>query len=185
MDSETFSQQLAETITWCKPRVDIAEPKWCLRSDALKPDCDYHSPNDPTLSNDATAIRFVVQRRHNAIAQLGKTTLSPNLHGGRLLLCYFDETNHNEGSADESRWYYDGNDNPPWDTWVACLNDVLISWVPPQFLAPAADGMAVECCQMLMWLEQPVSYMLDDRPRHIPDWLKQYAWAGPSAKDAR
>jgi hypothetical protein len=185
INAATFAEQLAETIAWCKPRVDITDPKWCLRSTALKPDYEYDSADDPTLWNEVNIIQSVVQRRQHAMAGIEPTTLpTTGLHGGRLLLCYFDETNHNYGSAEESEWFYDGYDNPPWDTWVAWLDNALISWVPPQFMDLASGGMAVECCQMLMWLEQPFSYVLDDKPRQIPSWLMQHSWTTPH-EDAR
>lgn len=185
IDAATFAQQLAETIAWCKPRVDITEPRWCLRSRVLRPDYNYDSADNPTLWNDANIVHSVVQRRQHAITGIGMTSsLSAGLQGGRLLLCYFDETNHNYGSAEESQWFYDGHDNPPWDTWVACLDDVLISWVPQQFMNLASGGMSVECCQMLMWLEQPFPCVLDDNPRQIPGWLKHYSWNLPQ-EDAR
>jgi hypothetical protein len=185
MNAATFSKRFAETIAWCKPRVDITDPKWCLRSAALKPDYNYDSPDDPTLWNDASTIQSVIHCRQHALAETEMPTPpSTDLHGGRLLLCYFEETNHNYGSAKESRWFYDGHDNPPWDTWVACLDGALISWVPPHFMDLAAGGMAVECCQMLMWLEQPLSYVLDDKPREILGWLKHYSSTLPH-KDAR
>ena len=186
MDAATFAQQLAKTIAWCEPRVDLADRKWCLRSDSLRPEYDYRSPDDPTLLNDAKTINSVVQRRHAIVRSERRATASSTaLHGGRVLMCYFDETNQDYGSAEESLWFYDGYDNPPWDTWVACLDGALVTWVPPQFLNLADDGMAVECCQMLMWLENPRSYILDDHPRQIPEWLKQYSWDIPSTKDAR
>ena len=185
MDTATFSRQLAETIAWCEPRVDAYDPKWCLRSDALKPNYDYYSSDEPTIWNDIKIIQSIVDRRQRALAAHETTITSPaDLHGGRLLMCYFDKTNHNQCSADESRWFYDGNDNPPWDTWVAPVNDALVSWVPPQLLDLATEGMAVECCQMLMWLEQPLSYILDDKPRQIPDWLKQLSQSVMNPGDA-
>ena len=185
IDAVTFRQRLAETITWCKRRVDISDPKWSLRSEALKPAYDYHSPDDPPLWNDATLIQSIVDRRTYCLAQSGiAIKTSTDLNGGRLLLCYFNETNFNECSADCSRWFYDGNDNPPWDSWVGYVGDALVSWVPPQFLDLAADGMDVECCQMLMWLEKPFANVLTKEPRQIPDWLKEYSWTIPGAKNS-
>ena len=140
MDAATFAQQLAETIAWCKPRVDLTDPKWCLRSTELKPDCNYDSADDPTLWNDAHIVQSVVQRRQHAIAGIETTTPpSTGLHGGRLLLCYFDETNHNYGPAEESRWFYDGQitmrstgaaDDPGFE--------IVVSWRRPRYLKRSA-----------------------------------------------
>lgn len=178
IESMAFTQQLVETIAWCEIRVDIANPKWCLRSKALRPDYDYESPDDPTFWNDAQIIQSVIDCRRNLLP-ISETSTPPTtgLHGGRLLLCFFEETNHNYGSAGESQWFFDGFDNPPWNTWVACIGDALVSWVPPQFLDLAAEGMAVECCQMLMWLEKPLPQLLTKESRQIPPWLTdQFSW---------
>lgn len=143
-----FTRRLQEAISWCSPRVDVTRPRWSLRSKELCPPTTFDTPGDPTFWNRPALIEHVLARR----AELYGASSETGILGGRLLSCEYERTNHNYGADSYSRGYFDGFDNPPWDTWVLSVDGFLISWVPEEFLSLASEGMAVECIGMLRWV---------------------------------
>ena len=148
MERDAFNRSLVETVTWCVPRVRTDEPQWCLRSPELAPAEALEDADDPTFWNDERIVDAVVLKRSALSGPLSPEPLAT----GRLLLCRFDRTNHNYGSAEMSRFFFDGNDNPPWDCWVGVVGTALVAWVPEQLVALAEAGIAVECTKTLSWL---------------------------------
>jgi len=76
-----------------------------------------------------------------------------DLRGGRLLL-YAPEENLADGAARyASCGFFDVDNTPPWDAWVAFSHGTLLSWVPPQLLTLAQSGIDVnpECC--ICWMD--------------------------------
>ena len=110
--------------------------------------------------------------------------------GGRLLIHFLGESNHNGLTADITSYYLDNNDTPPWDTWVQAFVPeslahqspdsvpseyaFLISWVPPEFLKAVDEATEAECVGMLMWADAPCRW---EAPPHladsIPVWLQE------------
>jgi len=164
-EEQLMRKQLLETMTWCAPRVERAAPKTSLRSDELRPHAEYDD-DGLTVWTEPPMIAHVAGLRARLVAEKPRVCL-----GGRLLLCYHDENNHNWAAAEASRWFFDGHDNPPWDTWVGCHDSALVSWVPPEFEPLAQEGIDTECVGMLDWA--------DGAPRLewrvIPPWLRQVA----------
>ena len=118
------------------------------------------------------------------------TELDIDLAGGRLLIHFLGESNHNGLTADITSYYLDNNDTPRWDTWVQAfvpeslahqsLYSVpseyafLISWVPSEFLEVVDEATEAECIGMLMWADAPRRW--EEPPRFadsIPVWLQQ------------
>lgn len=72
--------------------------------------------------------------------------------GGRLLL-YFPDAELSDGAAEtETGGFFDVENVPPWDTWIALFRDedadvsfaeCLIGWVPQEFVALAGRGIRV------------------------------------------
>jgi len=94
------------------------------------------------------------------------------LEGGRLLV-YFPDLDLADGAAEaESRGYFDVNNAPPWDTWIALVLDAvgnakspyLVSWVPEEFLDAAQRGIDVNPEQCILWIEDA-----DVQLRRVPD----------------
>jgi hypothetical protein len=189
-----FSNKLHETIAWCVPRVNISNPKYCLRSAQLRPDYEFSSrpDEDVDLWADVQMINKVVDSR-SLLSNAGKepfTGSDIDLAGGRLLIHFLDESNHNGLTADITSYYLDDNDTPPWDTWVEVFVPeslahqspdsvpsefaFLISWVPPEFLKAVDEATESECVGMLMWADVPRRW---NRPPNyadsIPLWLQQ------------
>ena len=73
---------------------------------------------------------------------------------GRLLL-YWPEENLACGAAQiGSRGFYDADNVPPWDIWVAYEERVLISWVPPGLIGIAQMGIDANPEGCIQWIDQ-------------------------------
>ncbi len=190
-----FSRKLHETIAWCVPRVNITDPKYCLRSAQLRPNYEFSSRPDEDVDIWAADIQMInkVVYSRSLILSAGKepfTELDIDLAGGRLLIHFLGESNFNGLTADITSYYLDNNDTPPWDTWVQPYIPeslahqspdsvpseyaFLISWVPPEFLKAVDEATEAECVGMLMWADAPRRW---EMPPHfadsIPAWLQQ------------
>jgi hypothetical protein len=152
---EQFHYRLAQTIFWCAPRADKLNPKTSLRTAELRP----HLLEE----NRSSAVNTVIDARElYGGKDIRKATVPPDLGGGRLLI-YFPNNDLACGTAEqETAGFFDVNNVPPWDTWVAYLQDeynldsfdseYLIAWVPPEFVSIANEGIDVNPEQCIMWL---------------------------------
>ncbi|HEU4506779.1 MAG TPA: hypothetical protein VFR78_00980 [Pyrinomonadaceae bacterium] len=189
---QDFIKRLHETIAWCAPRVDISNPKYCLRSAELRPDYDFSSDPeaDIDLWADIPMISRLVASRSQLLTPSTLTQHDIDLHGGRLLIHFLGESNHNNLTADITSYFLDDNDTPPWDTWIqAFIPELwfhqsphepsrafpfLISWVPPEFLEKVNEATECECVGMLMWADAPRRWDgPPDYAQSIPAWLEQ------------
>jgi hypothetical protein len=169
---QAFVTALRETIAWSAPRIDIGNPRWCLRSEALRPPHDDWEENNPGLFNRPEYIKYVTTTRSRLLpAQALEAAVSNS--AGRLLVVDYNLTNHNEATEAESSGFFDWADNPPWDLWVRELNDQLVCWIPAAFVDLVVRAMQVECVGMLHW-STPDNARLG---RH-PDWLMNYTSGG-------
>ena len=171
--NEWFELALAQTIAWCAPRADPHDPANSLRSTGLRP---------KVLGNDRQleVSGVVASRRHcdPAVEAATEVQTAADLQGGRLLV-YFPDEELSDGAAEaESAGFFDVFNAPPWDTWVAWLDDdrsgaarrysgpYLVSWVPPSFLDLAAAGIFVNPEECIRWLEDtdvPIRARLRER----------------------
>lgn len=190
-----FTKKLHETIAWCVPRVNITDPKYCLRSAQLRPGYEFSLRPDEDVDLwmvDVPIINNVVDSRAvlSSAANVSLSELGVDLAGGRLLIHFLGESNHNGATADITSYYLDNNDTPPWDTWVQAFVPeslshqspdsipseyaFLISWVPPEFLKAVDEATEAECVGMLMWAD---ALRRRESPPHyadsIPIWLQQ------------
>ncbi|HET6978981.1 MAG TPA: hypothetical protein VFI24_21795 [Pyrinomonadaceae bacterium] len=191
---DDFSKKLRETIAWCVPRVNTSNPKYCLRSPQLKPDYEFSSrpDQDVDLWADVEMINKVVDSRSklSSAGEESSTEVNTDLAGGRLLIHFLFESNHNGATADITSYYLDHNDTPPWDTWVDVFVPeslahqspdeapseyaFLISWVPAEFIDTVHEATEFECVAMLMWADTPRTW--EAPPEYtdsIPAWLQQ------------
>ena len=191
---QSFIKSLHETIAWCAPRVNINSPKHCLRSAQFRPDYEFSSEPeyDVDLWADIRMINKVVDSRSQFLTATARLTERDlDLGGGRLLIHFLGESNHNGATAEITSNFLDNNDTPPWDTWVqvfipeACALQspdavpteypFLISWVPREFLETVDEATECECVGMLMWADAPRRFDggLVDYADSIPAWLEQ------------
>jgi hypothetical protein len=154
-DEESLEACLTETIAWCHPRASLGDPGGSLRSQQLRP---------MTLEIDrSTAVRRVASARKARLAiddsrSIGAISV---VDRGRLLV-YQPDGNLADGAAEvESRGFFDVDNTPPWDTWVALawnpLDDRstawnLVSWVPEILLDLADRGIWANPERCIRWL---------------------------------
>jgi hypothetical protein len=154
--------ELRETQAWCATRADLGRPKDCFRDERLKP------PVLPQSRLDV--VEHVRRSRHLYLDR--HASVHPAMTVGGRLIAYSPDLNLACGVCEfETRGYFDVNNTPPWDTWVALLHapnanhweSSLIAWVPSIFvpLVQASINVIPEDC--VLWL--------DDCPGSL-----QWAW---------
>ncbi len=143
-------------MAWCSRRVNPSEPGLSLRSHELEPEHDGTSLDH--------ALRHVAARRLAILGRSWRRTLDP-LGGGRLLLWYPALPSSQGAARAATAGLFDDRDCPPWDTWVAFVEEddtirpesrYLVAWIPPSLTAIAGLGVAVAGAGSLGWLgERP------------------------------
>jgi hypothetical protein len=147
---------LRETQVWCTARADLARPKECFRTEKLRP--------QPLLPTRFTVVDDVRQNRSRLLGyQHSSSDPCPEVAtaGGRLI-AYSPDANLACGVSEvETEGYFDVNNTPPWDTWVALVHapmaqhfeTSLIAWVPPMFVRLSQSGIDVIPEGCVMWLD--------------------------------
>jgi hypothetical protein len=171
-DDEPLVARLGQAIAWCRPRVDTSNPGGCLRSDRLRP---------WILQTDRAAM----------VRSLGvdRARLDPNvtkalpagarndLDGGHLLL-YLPDQQLADGAAEQaSNGFFDMDNTPPWDSWVALVRDSradvssrdqLICYVPAELRDFVQRGIDVNPEGGILWLRHaPTTFGVVDHLRHL------------------
>ena len=155
-DDTPFELRLAQAIAWCTPRATLHDPVGSLRSDSLRP---------RVLEVDRGAAVYGVlnyRTTDRSAYRATAVTSAKDLSGGRLL-AYFPDAELSDGAAEqETAGFFDVNNAPPWDTWVALFrdpsagntsySDYLVSWVPRDFVELAARGINVNPESCILWL---------------------------------
>ncbi len=127
---QPFRERLAETVAWCQRRASMGNLPESLRSPTLAP---------PPVTPWHEIVRAVSDARLQLLGRSWRRSIDP-LGGGHLLL-YFPPQRETRGNTRSmSGGYFDSRDAPPWDTWVAHIEEAtrsyLVAWVPPEaFLA--------------------------------------------------
>jgi hypothetical protein len=153
-DKVSFEQRLVETIAWCESRASIDDPAGSLRTDELRPRI-LERNRAACVSSLASVRAGRTQSQLDAVRGLG----------GGGLLAYFPDAELSDGAAqEETRGYFDINNAPPWDTWLALLADggpsdsaygeYLVAWVPPAFVPLAQSGISVCMEDSIVWLDK-------------------------------
>jgi hypothetical protein len=168
-DTEPFALRLAQAVAYCAPRAYAADPLASLRSDQFRPRV--------LESHRAASVYAIVNLRTVYVPRdLSPVTGSEGLAGGRLL-AYFPDAELSDGAAEqETGGFFDVNNAPPWDTWVALFRDdrttdrsyqeFLVSWVPPGFVALAERGLSVNPESCIVWLADVEAPLCDELRAH-------------------
>jgi hypothetical protein len=125
-----------------------------LRSEALRPFAQslaQSGANHTTIVEQVTKARFQILRNPGSYSE---STSSGPL-GGRLLL-FAPQDNLSDGAAEyASMGFFDLDNVPPWDTWIAMFGKYLVSWVPPQLIRLVQEGLDVNPEQCILWADDP------------------------------
>lgn len=137
----------------------MGRPKDCFRDERLRP---------PVLpSSRLDAVDHVRRSRHLYRDDHASADAATIVAGGRLI-AYSPDFNLACGVCEvETKGYFDVDNTPPWDTWVALLDapnakhweSSLIAWVPSVFVPLVQAGINVIPEQCVLWL--------DDCPRSL------------------
>ncbi len=125
-----------------------------LRSEALRP---FAQSLARWEANRIGIAEKVTLARSQILRQSGKRSDSEDfdLCGGRLLL-YAPEDNLADGAAEYvSLGFFDVDNVPPWDTWIAVYGKYLVSWVPAQLFRFVQEGLDVNPEQCILWADDP------------------------------
>ncbi len=151
-------ERVFEASLWCDSHASILDPTGCLRSLELRP---------PLVSKDRDeSVCCVGISRSHGLGGKTASTAFPALHGGKLL-AYFPDANLADGAAEAaSRGFFDVNNTPPWDSWVAYFEDsefksqrrdfanYLVAYVPAVMVETAGAGIIVNPEECIAWLDQ-------------------------------
>ena len=123
-----------------------------LRSESLRP----LAQSLARLGADRVGIvEQVIEARSQVLRRSGKHSGSAHIDlcGGRLLL-YAAEDNLADGAAEYvSMGFFDVDNVPPWDTWIAVYGKYLVSWVPTQLFRFVQEGLDVNPEQCILWAD--------------------------------
>ncbi len=147
---------LRETIAWCHPRVDASAPQTCLRSPELRPNELFDLYAKTNKHNESVVLDVAAQRR----ALLAEAPpVEPTGAEGKLLFLDPSTSTGCQAMDPASGGYFDLDDTPPWDTWVAFVGDrdhanrhdcsssaLLVSWVPRELYPRARNGLNNNDC---------------------------------------
>jgi len=124
-----------------------------LRSPLFRPARFIYPQSD---TERLSIVENLAEKRAAQLRLLGlyPSTLLGDLSEGRLLL-YAPNENLCDGAAKyASKGFFDVDNIPPWDTWVCSFAKYLVSWVPPQFIELANQGVDANPEQCILWAPQ-------------------------------
>jgi hypothetical protein len=141
-------------MRWCDGRADPAQPARSLRDLELVPWWFAGSPA-------AVVESFFSSRRYPRVVASASSASPPR---GRLLACLPHRQLVDGAPEAQSSGFFDVNNTPPWECWVAYETptdgswDLLLAWVP-ELLVPFADaGVQVCCDESLEWIDAPEAF---------------------------
>jgi hypothetical protein len=159
MDIKTFTHCLSETIAWCGSRASLTNHKQPLRAISLNVETDLSGMKAEQLRQIADHI---FQERARLLRAENIEVSKADLAGGRLLICYPEESVWDGASETASQGFFDDSDIPAWDTWCAYGIEerpepafFIVSWVPPAFIKLAQGGIEVNPVECIQWASKP------------------------------
>ncbi len=146
-----FWERLSKTAAWCHKNADVRDPAGSLRRPETRPrtlERGYFA----AVSYLAVCIdnRFLIDKFQPELPQEGR------------LLLYFPDEELSDGAAEqESDGFFDIHNCPPWDTWVAMIEEsggsvetpYLVAYVPAALVHTAERGLSVLAEDCLGWVE--------------------------------
>jgi hypothetical protein len=131
--------------------LSLAQMEGHLRTPALKP---TFAPDESSVDAPwAEALAEVVANRARVMSLTSPPEHYADEAGGRLLL-YVPSENLADGAAQySSNGFFNVNNVPPWDIWVAFSERTLVSWVPMALVGLAQKGMDVNPEGCIRWFD--------------------------------
>ena len=125
-----------------------------LRSSALRPSVDIGEYTSEDQREQTIAQVNAV--RSQLVASEGPIDQDSILSQRRgRLLHYWPAENVSDGASEvASLGILDGNDVPPWDTWIHYAEGKLTCWVPEELIGRVQDGIDANMVQCVQWADQ-------------------------------
>ncbi len=153
---------LAQTIVWCSTQDFLNDPANSLRTAELRPPSFLQLD---TVARREAMMDTLVEKRFKLLRFNGKYRILPakGLAGGRLVVYDPDQNRFDSMALVESFGYFDWDNLPPWDTWIAYVRDeererqglshasYLVAWVPPDLIERADAGIRANPERCLLW----------------------------------
>ena len=149
-DLETIRERLAEAVAW----FEIAAR---LPDSGFPRSTDLHPRH---LDTDRRHVVWWVARDRRTALKGDRGTTGGRIEG-RLLGYAPDETVHDGASESVTAGFFNIEDEPPWDLWLAWVvekndrpRENLVCWIPPSLVKTADDGIEVNPVACIDWLPQ-------------------------------
>ena len=120
-----------------------------LRSPELQPSASFTETEKFRL-----IVQSVISRRAALVIELTHLQIAAHRAEGRLMTYWPEETLACGGAEYASVGFFDVDNTPPWDTWVAFSNKVLLSWVPGELVDLVSKGIEANPEGCIAWYEQ-------------------------------
>jgi hypothetical protein len=138
-------------------RADLASLPIPLSSQLRSPELSPPRKLEETRIDEErnALVRAVIERRRALVRtrpDLALRAVGDDLNGGRILVYAPDENVSDGASEVASSGFFDLEDAPPWDLWVAYGDGALFAWVPPALLTLAQRGIEVNVVDCIWWL---------------------------------
>lgn len=122
-----------------------------LRSPELRP--ESLPDRKPVCSATEDAVHSLAAKRASLISTLGRAAKDAPAAAGRLLV-YWPNENLADGAAEYASFgFFDADNTPPWDTWVAFSGKALLSWVPGELVDLVSKGIEANPEACIGWYE--------------------------------
>ncbi|MFV8755228.1 hypothetical protein ACNOYE_32160 [Nannocystaceae bacterium ST9] len=160
IDPDDLEPRLRSVIRWVSARLSGALEHERLRTRDLLPTSRSLRDNEAVANALAVDPWGLVEAI--AVGRRLPMSLSTRELPGRLMV-YFPHQNLCDGAAETvSEGFFDVDNAPPWDTWVACFHDrtkpelgpYVIAWIPEPFIAFADAGIGVNPEECIAWLDE-------------------------------
>lgn len=160
VDHNEFRRYISETLEWCAARFSMFDLAGSLRSAELRPGRDIiNCTGQPEILN--STVWAVIRQRSALLAAQGhgfaSAKRSHHLAGGNLLVACPQGSLSHGLSVGLTGGFIDGDEIPPWDTWIYFSNNRIVSWVPHNLIS--AVSSAIECNA-----EGCISWLCDSEP---------------------
>ena len=159
-----WTRSFLETLRWCGPRLNAADPSACFRSTELTPlghlitDCNYDA-------EVAEIVNEVVARRSNLLRSDSQDVGDAlGLFSGDRIFAFrpLDSLFHGT-SPPESNGYIDDWEIAPWDTWIGYWGGYVVTWVAKPFVGLVNAAIAANAEDCIRWIDDWRDPNLNDR----------------------
>ena len=182
MDASDIHQRVLDTVVWCSIHANNEDLHGSLRSSELQPR-HYDASREwgryqwEQLVDERVKIVDTLSDRRASLVNQSNSDIPHvvrTLGEGRFIIYLPDDNLYDGGAEVYSHGYFDTDNAPPWDTWIAYVTEecqisggglkaldptsnayrsFLLAWVPPQFIEIAHLGIWANPEKCIQWAE--------------------------------